>query len=120
MDSLNIHEKLLSAIVEAKIDQVNGIEFRLAKPEERAMQLRVKAFENAKAKAAALAEAAGAKLGKVLVISTTSNSINMPSPPMPMFAKAMRADSSAEMSVAPSLPGMVELEESVSAAFSLE
>ena len=118
MDSLDIHEKLLSSIVDAKIDQVNGIEFRLSKPENHAADLRVKAFENAKSKAAALAQAAGAKLGKALVISTVSNSIDMPSP-MPVMAKAMRADM-AEMSVAPSLPGMVELSESVTVSFELQ
>ncbi len=119
MDSLNIHEKLLSAIVDAKIDQVNGMEFRLADPEAHAMGLRVKAFENAKAKAAALAGAAGAKLGKAITISTVSNSMTMPTPARPMMAKAMMADAS-EMSIAPSLPGMVELEESVTVSFSLE
>lgn len=119
MDSLDIHEKLLSAIVEAKIDHVNGIDFRLSDPEQFAMGLRIKAFENAKEKAEALAKAAGATLGKALMISTVSTSTDMPQPPMPMLARAMSAAAS-EMSMAPSLPGMVELKESVTVSFALE
>jgi uncharacterized protein YggE len=118
MDSLDIHERLLSAIVNAKIDQVNGIEFRLKDPEKHAAKLRVKAFENAKAKAQALAEAAGAKLGKAMIISTISGGDNVVHPPMPMRGMAKAA--MAEMSVAPSLPGMIELSESVNATFTLE
>lgn len=119
MDSLDIHEKLLSAIVEAKIDRVNGIQFRLSKPEKHAMGLCVKAFENAKEKASVLAKAAGARLGKALVINTTGSTVDMPRPPRPVMARAMMADS-AESSVAPSLPGMVELQESVTVSFALE
>jgi uncharacterized protein YggE len=118
MDSLDIHERLLSAIVNAKIDQVNGIEFRLKNPEIHAAKLRVKAFENAKAKAQALAEAADAKLGKAMIISTVSGGDNVIHPPMGMRGMAKAA--MAEMSVAPSLPGMIELSESVNVSFTLE
>lgn len=118
MDSLDIHERLLSAIVNAKIDQVNGIEFRLKDPEKHASKLRVKAFENAKAKAQALADAAGAKLGKAMIISTVSSGDNVIHPPMPLARGMMAAK--AEMSVAPSLPGMIELSESVNVSFTLE
>jgi uncharacterized protein len=120
MDSLEIHEKLLSAIVDARINQVNGIEFRLSNPEKHAMGLRTQAFDNAREKAALLANAADSKLGKALVISTTGSSVDMPQPPRPMMAKAMRAESADMMSVAPSLPGMVELEETVNVSFALE
>lgn len=119
MNSLAIHEKLLSSIVDAGINQVNGIEFRLSHPEKHAMGLRVQAFDNAKAKAAALAKAAGARLGEALVISTMGNSTDLPRPPQPVMFQSMRAGK-AEMSVAPSLPGMVELEESVTVSFALE
>jgi uncharacterized protein YggE len=118
IDTLDIHERLLSAIVDAKIDQINGIEFRLANPEAHAGELRVKAFENAKAKAAALAQAAGAKLGPVITITTVD--MNTPIPgPRPMMMQAKMADAS-EMSIAPSLPGMVELRQSVTVVFGME
>ncbi len=118
IDKLDIHERLLSAIIEAEIDQVNGIDFRLSDPEKHASALRVKAFGNAKAKAAALAQAAGAKLGQALTINTMDVSTPIPGPrPMMMAA---RADAGAEMSVAPSLPGMIELRQAVTVVFGLE
>lgn len=124
MDSLDVHEKLLTAITEAQIDQVNGIEFRLSDPEKAAAGLRVKALENAKAKAAALATAAGAKLGQVMSISTNSMSTPIVAPmaqaPMPMLATAAGGAATPPQSVPTSLPGTVELRESVSATFALE
>lgn len=118
MDSLDVHEKLLSALVEAKVDQVNGVEFKLSNPESKAMQLRVKAFQNARERAQALAEAAGAKLGQAISISTNSASTPISGPPMPMVARMAAAG--AEPSIAPSLPGMVELRETVNATFAME
>jgi uncharacterized protein YggE len=116
MTNLDMPEKLLSALVDAKIDQVNGLEYRLADPEAHGVALRDKAFANAKAKAEALAQAAGSKLGKALEISTDGGGMPRPPRPMPMMAAAARA----EASVAPSLPGMIELRESVSVTFELE
>lgn len=118
MDRLDIHERLLSAIVEAKIDQVNGIEFRLAHPERHAGALRLEAFADAKEKAAQIAQAAGARLGPAMTINVDDASTSVPAPPRPMMmmAKAESTDSS----VAPSLPGTVELREAVTVTFALE
>ena len=70
-------------------------------------------------KAQALAKAAGAKLGHALTISTEG--VQTPMPPMPMMMKAERMSMAAsDMSVAPSLPGMVKLHESVHVVFALE
>jgi uncharacterized protein len=118
IDDLSIHERLLSAIVDSGVDQVNGIEFTLAKPAERGNGLRVKAFENARSKAEALATAAGAKLGKALQISNGTSGII--APPMPMNAMRMMAADASEKSVAPSLPGMLTLQENVSVTFAME
>jgi uncharacterized protein len=118
MDDLSIHERVLSAIVDAKIDQVNGVEFTLADPEARAKAVRVKAVGNAHEKAEALATAAGAKLGQVIAISTTGEA--MP-PPRPMMAMSRMAGAAAgESSVAPSLPGQITLHESVTVSYALE
>jgi len=117
MDKLSIHERVLSALVENGITQVNSVSFTIAKPEERADALRVKAVQNAKVRAEAMAGAAGAKLGKVISI-TMNGSIQ---PPMPMMARAGMAKMAMdESSVAPSLPGMNTLQESVSVSFELE
>lgn len=119
MDRLDIHERVLSAVVAAKIDQVNGVEFTLAEPEEHAAALRVKAFENARAKAEALAKAAGTKLGRALTIST-EGAPSPVMPPMPMMMKAERMGMADSMSVAPSLPGLIRLQESVHVVFELQ
>lgn len=118
MKKLDIHEQLLSELIENGIDQVNGVSFSIGKPEERADLLRVKAVENARSRAAQLAAAAGAKLGKVISISM--NGAAQP-PMMPVMGRAMMAKADmAESSVAPSLPGMTSLSESVSVTFELE
>jgi len=116
MDKLDIHEQLLSALIEAGIDQINGVNFVVANPEAREDALRVKAVEKARQRANLLATAAGAKLGKVLTISTDGSS--HPMPPRPMMMKAMMAEG-ADAS-APSLPGMNTMQENVSVTFELE
>ena len=117
IDDLTKQERLLSAIVGAKIDQVNGVEFQLADREKYAEKLRVKAFENAKAKATALAAASGSKLGQAITIAT-SDAVQMQPRPVPMMAANM-ADASVE-SVAPSLPGMINIQENIQVTFALE
>jgi uncharacterized protein len=117
MDKIDIHEKVLSALVDAKIDQVSGVEFSVANPDAISDRLRVKAMENAKTKAAALAAAAGMKLGRPITINAGGGYIQ---PPMPMQMMAMRADMAEKSSVAPSLPGMLEMRETVNVVFALE
>jgi uncharacterized protein len=116
---LSIHERVLSAIVDAKIDQVNNVEFSLAEPETHAAKVRIKAYENARAKASALAAAAGVKLGQPINITAGGTPPPMPVPMM-MSAKAFGGDALREQSVAPSLPGMITLSESLSVTFTLE
>ena len=115
IDDLSHEEMLLSAIVAAKVDQVNGVEFQLADKEAYTSKLRVKAFADAKAQATALAEAAGVKLGAPLTISTNGT---MGIEPMP-FPRMMMASKGAE-SVAPSLPGHITLQENVQVTFGIE
>jgi uncharacterized protein YggE len=116
MDNMAIHEKVLSALLEGGIDQINGVNFIIAEPEAHADKLRVKALQNARARAQMLAEAAGATLGKVIFIS---NSSAMAQPPMPVMGRAM-AMMKQDSAGAPSLPGMVNLEESVSVTYELQ
>lgn len=116
LDKMELHERVLSALVDNKIDQVNGVSFGLSDPEKKQDALRVKAVQNAKARAQLLADAAGAKLGRVITLSTSG----AVSPPMPMPMYAMAKSRMAEDSVAPSLPGLTTLQESVSVTFELE
>lgn len=115
IDNLPIHERVLSAIVDAKIDQVNGIEFTLANQEAHAKAVRVKAVENARERAQALATAAGVKLGQVLNIATVTAPMPIPYGRMAMASMEAKSDS-----VAPSLPGMTTLRELVTVSFALE
>ena len=116
MDKIESHEQVLSALLENGIDQINGVNFTLANPEAQADKLRVKALQNARERAQMLAEAAGATLGKVIFITT--NSAAGAQPPVPMMGRAMLMKQDAA-SVAPSLPGVVTLEESVAVTFEL-
>jgi uncharacterized protein YggE len=113
IDDISQQEQVLSAVVDAKIDQVNGVEFQLADAQKHEAALRVKAFNNAREKAEALAQAAGGKLGQALVINAGGGGGNRPVAPMAMM---MKSDSS----IAPNLPGLMNLQESVSVTFALE
>jgi uncharacterized protein YggE len=116
IDKIDQSERILASIVDAKIDQVNGLEFQLADQESHMDQVRVKAYANAKAKAETLAKAAGAKLGAPLFILADDA---MPPPMRPMPRMAMAAMKQ-EASVAPSLPGMINMHASVSVTFELD
>lgn len=117
IDKIGIHEQVLSALVENGIDQVNGVNFQVSNPEARADTLRARAVQDAKNRAEILAKAAGAKLGRVYSIATDGAS--MVPPPMPRMMMA-NAAAKAESSVAPSLPGMTTMQETVSVSFELE
>ena len=119
IDEIGNEELLLSAIVAAKVDQVGGIEYKLADPEAQAMRVRVKAFENAKAKAMALTQAAGVKLGAPVSI-TTGEGMNEVRRPVPMLAMAKAMPVADAASSAPSTPGLVTIQENVQVVFGLE
>ena len=118
VDELAIHERVLSALIDAKVDQVHGVQFSIADYEGKAKNVRVKAVKNAREKAEVLANAAGAKIGPVLIINTGGA---VSQPPV-MYARATMMDAAAEekSSVAPSLPGQTTIQESVTVTFALE
>ena len=117
MDKMAIHERVLSALLEGGIDQINGVNFTLANPEGHADTLRVKALQNAHARAQMLAEAAGVTLGKVILISTNQAAMQ---PPLPMMAGRSLGMMKQDSSVAPSVPGLVSLEESIFVTYELQ
>ena len=118
MDKLDIHERVLSALVENGVTQVNGVSFTIANPEGRRDVLRVRAVQNARVRAQAMAGAAGAKLGRV--ISIAMDGAMPPSMPMPMMMRGMAKSEMGDASVAPSLPGLETMAERVSVTFELE
>jgi uncharacterized protein YggE len=89
---------ILDAAVAAGANAVRGIRFTLADPASAQAKARANAVADAMAKARQLAGAAGVKLGDILTIRETGGS-----PPTPMRAMAMRAEST------PIEPGQLDL-----------
>lgn len=119
MDDVASSENILSALIDAKVSQIGGVEFTLKDREAKTAGVRAKAFANARARAQALADAAGAKLGRAITISTNGNT-PYPPPPMPRMKMMAAAAAMEDTSVAPSLPGMVDITETVNVMFELE
>ncbi len=118
IDDMSAYERFLSAAVEAKIDQVAGVEFELIDAKQYAEKMRAEAVADAKQKAQTLVQAAGGKLGAPIHINALGGGA-VSHPPMPMMARAM-AGASAELAAPPALPGMISLNESVEVHFALE
>lgn len=116
MDNMEIHERLLSALLDKGIDQINGVQFNIADPESHQDKLRVKALENAHKRAQILAEAAGAKLGKVISINTEA----VEHSPMPVPRGVAMMAKSEGLSTAPSLPGTVSLQQNIYVVYELK
>lgn len=72
---------ILAAAGEGGANQVSGLSFNIDEPEKLRQEARIKALENAKEKAEALAEVAGIKLGKIVSFSEYSET-----PPVPYRA----------------------------------
>ncbi len=66
-----------------KLNQVGGLTFEIDQPEIYQQEARIKALQNAKDKAQALAAVMGVKLGKVLSFSESSNNYS----PYPIYAE---------------------------------
>lgn len=118
MDTMDVHERLLSQVIAAGVDQVGGVEFKLADPESVDQKLRAEAVKNAYARAKVLADTAGVELGKPISIATGGAAPIVQ--PMPMMAKTMDVVQEASSSVAPSLPGMITLQQSVSIVYEIK
>lgn len=119
MDTMDVHERLLSQVIVAGVDQVSGVEFMLKNPETEEQKLRAEAVKNAESKAKVLAEAAGVELGKPISISSGGEVPMMP--PMSMQLKTMSASAGeSAQSEAPTLPGMIRLQQSVSVVYEIK
>jgi uncharacterized protein len=106
-------DRVLDVAVTKGGNLINSIDFEVSNANAVRDSLRAAAARNAKAKAQQLAEAVGAKVGKVLQLS------EMSSPqPMPVFRKAMMmADAESAPTVA---AGQMEIKVIVNATFELE
>lgn len=87
---------VLDQAVSSGSNQINGISFSVSKPDELLNQARKTAVADASDKAEIYAAAAGFKLGQVLSLSEGGGY----QPPVPMMAKAARAESADAVPVA--------------------
>lgn len=103
---------LLDAAIKAGANNIDGPDWSLAKPDQAFNQAQVEAFKNAKTRAAALAQAAGLQLGKVLSIQVGAG--HQPRQPMLRFKAAPAAEST------PVEAGNINVSATVSCKFALE
>jgi len=78
-------DDVLKIAGDLNLNQIGGLTFSIDQPEVYKQQARIKALENAKEKADALAQVMGVKLGKVISFSESEGYVP---PPYPMYAKA--------------------------------
>jgi len=85
--------KVLSAVIKSGATTVNGPDFEVDNRQAFERKALAAAYEDAHGKAAALAEAAGVKLGEIL--SMNPGQIGWPMPPRPYRMRAMAMDAAA-------------------------
>jgi len=81
---------MLDALVKAGVNNINGVTFSVADPDDAIAQARTQAIEDAKAKAQSMADAAGVKLGKLM--SLNESNFNAGPRPMAMMSARMESD----------------------------
>ncbi len=80
---------VLDAAITDGANTLNGLSFAMSDPRPATDAARVRAIEDARAKASLLVEAAGAKLGRIVSISEGGNSVPQPGPMFRASAEAM-------------------------------
>ena len=103
--------KVLDALVGSGANQVSGPSFQLADPSSANDEARVSAIRTARARAELYARAAGLRVVRIVSISESGGY----SPPQPMYARAMKAESDST----PISAGEVEAAVSVVVQFEL-
>jgi uncharacterized protein YggE len=107
--------RLLGVAISAGVNTSTGLNFEVSDPARGRDQGLRAAFDDAKAKAALLAQAASRSLGRAVLISE-GVAQNAPPPPYPMRAMAVEAQAASTVPVA---PGTQELTFTVTVAFEL-
>jgi uncharacterized protein YggE len=109
---------LLDASVQAGANSIGGITFGLADPDKANRVARDEAMKNAQAKADALAQAGGAKLGFVITVSDTTTTPGAPRDAQPVAAPA--ASSAAVPPPTPILSGETSVTVTVNVTYALQ
>jgi len=113
--SLDSYEKLMSDLMTAGANVINGVEFKSTQTEKFATEIRAKAVLNAKKKAEDYAGALNQTIGKALIISDQSIVNN----PRVYMMKAAMADESAGMDQTLAV-GEIEISTNVNVVFELK
>lgn len=104
---------ILDTVVASGANQIGGIQFQVSDPEDKLNEARKQAVANARERAMLYAEAAGAELGPILLISETG--FGAPRPVAMRMERAMAADAvpieAGEMALRASVTITWELEE---------
>ena len=79
---------MLDALVQAGVNNLNGVNFSIKNPESAQREARVKAIKAARMKAEEMAGAAGVRLGKIITLSEAGGY----NPPRPMMMARASAD----------------------------
>ena len=115
LKDLKKYESLMVGLLEAGINQIQGVDFRSSVLESYQTEVRTKAIADAKKKAEDYAKALGQSLGKAIFVSDQNSSVM----PMPrnMMMKGYAADAGMEETLA---IGEIEVTASVSVRFELK
>ncbi len=113
LKDLDKYEALMSGLLESGINRIDGIYFSSSKKEILEAQARIKAVENAKAKAEEYSGVLGQSIGKAIKISEYQT--NYPTPRNEGMLKAM-SDGGGQQTIS---PGEMELRVSVNVRFIL-
>jgi len=103
--------RVLDALVASGANQVNGPSFQLADSDAATDEARVNAIKAARARADLYARASGLRVVRIVSISESGGY----APPVPMYARAMKADAAST----PISAGEVEAQVSVTVQFEL-
>lgn len=72
IENIENYEKILTGLMDAGVNRINGVEFKSSEADKYIAEARVKAIKNAKEKAQDYAGALGQKVGKAIMISDGS------------------------------------------------
>lgn len=115
LKDLSKYDTMMLGLVDSGINVINGVDFRSTKVAEYESQARVKAVQNAKAKAQDYASALNQKMGKAILVTDNSSTYY----PRPYMA-AMKMSADTEMSRETLAIGEIEVTANVTINYSLD
>ncbi|MCO6173672.1 SIMPL domain-containing protein [Flavobacterium sp. NRK F10] len=116
LKDLKKYDALLMSLVDAGVNNIQGVEFKSSRLEQYESEARVKAMLDAKKKAEDYVSVLGQKVGKALQISDNSQ-VNYPRPMYKTYAVAEMADAAPRETLA---IGEIEVTANVSVSFELK